>query len=89
MPGKTRRQKEQAAQRRAKGVVSSPTPSSNGTGISYSLPSFGFSKILAAPPQQKAKTTEFSAYFKHDMLKTLGVCLFIAVLIALIWWRLK
>ena len=90
MPGKTRKQKERAAQRRAKGVVLSPTPSINETGIHYSLPSFvSSSKAPTVLPQQHAKATEFSTYFKHDMLKTLGVCLAIAVLIALIWWRLR
>ncbi|MEK7458530.1 MAG: hypothetical protein AAB612_03580 [Patescibacteria group bacterium] len=87
---KTRKQKERAAQRRAKGVVSSPTPSINETGIRYSLPSFiSPSKSPTAVPQKPAKVTEFSTYFKHDMLKTLVVCLIIAILIALIWWKLR
>ena len=90
MPSKTRKQKERATQRRARGVVSSPTPSINGTGMRYSLPSFiNPSKTPIVSPQQHSKVTEFSTYFKHDMLKTLVVCLIIAVLIALIWWKLR
>ncbi|MBI5151376.1 MAG: hypothetical protein HZA34_02255 [Candidatus Pacebacteria bacterium] len=76
---RTREQKEKAAARR----IQQPT-------VTYSLA--GLTPIErrgVVSAKQQAEQKEFVNYFRHDMVKTLVVCLVIAGIIAGLWLKLR
>lgn len=76
---RTREQKEKAAARR----INQPT-------VTYSLGGLAVSERQSiVSVKQQAEHKEFVHYFRHDMIKTLVVCLVIAGIIAGLWFILR
>lgn len=84
MARRTRKQKQRATERRKV----SPVVSGIAGGNIYTLPKVHVPSGRTSEHRNTVDTM-FVQYFKRDMMKTLGVCLVILAIIAVLWVKLR